>query len=345
MAKPKILQILSMYHPEGERLLRQEAEVIQTDRYDIAHLCERVKDMDGILVRAPAKITREVIDAAPSLKIISGSGVGLDNIDLKYATDKNIPVLHAPSINGVSTAEHAITLIMALSKSLVSFHEEMRKGNYNSRMTLQSRELRGKRVGIVGLGNIGKEVAKRVKLGLEMEVTAWIRKNDKNKQELADKLGIKLTTSLDEIFFESDFVTLHIPLNLHTQGFINRHHFSLMKPTAYFVNTARGVIVNQDDLYEVLSDGRIAGAGLDVYDLEPPAKDLALLSLPNVILTPHVGGTTVECNYIGATTVAKNILRFFAGERPETIANPEVLDNLVDESEMINGFIDEISKN
>lgn len=326
MRHPKILQILPMYDPEGEKILLQGAEVIQTDRYDIPHLCEMVKDMDGILLRAPAKITREVIDAATSLKVISGAGVGLDNIDVKYATEKKIPVLHAPSINGVSTAEHTLMLIMALSKSLVSFHEEMRKGNYNSRTTLQSRELKGKRVGIVGFGNIGKEVARRVKLGLEMEVTAWIRKEDKDKQEIAEKLGVKLTTDLDEVFSESDFVSLHIPLNHQTKGSIDRHYFSLMKPTAYFVNTARGALVNQEDLYEALKKGIIAGAGLDVYDPEPPAKELPLLSLPNVILTPHVGGTTVECKYLMATTVATNLIRFFEGEQPKFIANPEVLD-------------------
>lgn len=324
MSKPKILQILSMYHPEGEKILSQGAEVIQTDQYDIAHLCQKVKDVDGILLRAPAKITREIIEAAPSLKLISGSGVGLDNIDVKYATEKKIPVLHAPSLNAVSTAEHALALIIALSKSLVSFNDEMRKGNYNSRMTLQSQELRDKKIGIIGFGNIGKEVAKRAKLGFEMEATAWVRKIDSEKQAAANELGVKLTTALDKIFSDSDFITLHIPLTQRTEGLINYHYFSLMKSTAFFINTARGKVVNQDDLYEFLSKGKIAGAGLDVFDPEPPAKDLALLSLPNVILTPHVGGTTVECNYLNATTVARNILRFFAGERPETIANPEV---------------------
>ena len=326
MGQPKILQILPMYHPEGEKILRQGAEVIQTNRYDIPHLCEMVKDVEGIILRAPAKITREIIDAAPLLKVISGAGVGLDNIDVKYATEKKIPVLHAPSINGVSTAEHTLMLIMALGKSLISFHEEMRKGNYDSRTTIFTHELRGKRVGIVGFGNIGQEVTRRLKLGLDMEVTAWIRKEDKDKQEIAEKLGIKLTINLEEVFSESDFVSLHIPLNPQTKGSIDRHLFSLMKPTAYFVNTARGALVNQEDLYEALKEGKIAGAGLDVYDPEPPAEDLALFSLPNVILTPHVGGTTVESNYHMATTVATNLIRFFAGERPKFVANPDILD-------------------
>jgi len=325
MSRPKVLQILSMYHEAGEQILHEGAEVIRTDNYDVAHLCELARDVDGIVLRAPARITREIIDAAPRLKVISGAGVGLDNIDVKYATEKKIPVLHAPAVNGVSTAEHAVMLIMALSKSLIPFHQEMSRGNYHSRMSLTTRELRGKRAGIVGFGSIAKEVAKRLKLGLEMEVTAWVRQYDEKKHGIAKQWGVEISTDLDKIFAESDFVSLHIPLNEHTRGSINRHHFSLMKPTAYLINTARGGVVNQDDLYEALRAGLIAGAGLDVFDPEPPPQDLPLLSLPNVIVTPHVGGTTQESNYLMATTVAKNVLRVLNGERPEHIGNPEVL--------------------
>ncbi len=325
MVKPRILQILSMYHEAGEAILHEGAEVIRTDNYEVSHLCELAKDVDGIVLRAPVKITREIIDAASRVKVISGAGVGLDNIDVRYATEKGIPVLHAPSVNAISTAEHAVMLIMALGKSLVPFHQEMSKGNYSSRMILKTHECKGKRVGIIGFGSIAKEVARRVKLGLEMEVTVWVRQYDHSKHGLAEQLGISVTSDLDEVFAQSDFVSLHIPLNEQTRGSINRHHFSLMKPTAYLVNTARGGVVNHDDLYEALKTGRIAGAGLDVFDPEPPRPDLPLLSLPNVIVTPHVGGTTVECNYIMATTVAKNVLRVLAGEKPEFIGNPEVL--------------------
>ncbi|MDF2681774.1 MAG: 2-hydroxyacid dehydrogenase [Brevibacillus sp.] len=325
MTKPKVLQILSMYHEAGEEILHNGAEVIRTDNVDVAHLCELVKDVDGIVLRAPAKITREIIDAAARVKVISGAGVGLDNIDVAYATTKRIPILHAPSVNAVSTAEHAVTFIMALGKSLIPFHAEMSQGNYSSRTLLKTYELRGKRVGIVGFGNIAQEVARRVKLGLGMDVTVWVREFDKSKHALAEELELQVTTDLDRVFADSDFVTLHIPLTEQTRGVINKHHFSLMKPTAYLVNTARGGVINQDDLYEALKTGKIAGAGLDVFDPEPPRPDHPLLSLPNVIVTPHVGGTTVECNYIMATTVAKNVLRVLAGERPEIIGNPEVL--------------------
>jgi D-3-phosphoglycerate dehydrogenase len=327
MVKPKVLQILSMYHEQGEKVLEAGAEVIRTDLYDIPHLCKLVKDVDGIVLRAPAKITREVIDANPGLKVISGAGVGLDNIDVQYATERGVPVLHAPSVNKISTAEHAIMLIMALSKSVILLHDEMKKGNYSSRNVIPTRELKGKKVGLIGFGNIAQEVAKRLKLGLEMEVTAWVREFDFSKHGIAHDLPVKVVSNMEEVFAESDFVSLHIPLNENTKYSINQKLLSLMKPSAYLINTARGAIVNQADLYTALKEGFIAGAGLDVFDPEPPEKDLPLLSLPNVILTPHVGGTTEECNYITATTVAKNLIRVLRGEQPEFIANPAVLDN------------------
>ncbi len=319
----KILQVLSMYHPEGEKILTAGAEVIRTDRYDIPHLVEMVKDVDGIILRAPAKITKEIIKAAPKLKVISGAGVGVDNIDVGYATKKKIPVLHAPSINAISTAEHTVLLIMALAKSLIPFHLSMKKGDYDSRMHRKSFELRGKRVGIIGFGSIAKEVAKRIS-ALEMDATIWVRKYDETKHDLAKKLGMTITTDLDTVFRESDFITIHIPLTTHTEKLINKHHFNLMKDTAYFINTARGAIVNHTDLYAALSTKEIAGAALDVFDPEPPPKNSSLLSLENIIVTPHIAGTTEECNYIMSTTLAKNLLRVLNGKKVSLIVNPEV---------------------
>lgn len=325
MSKPRVLQILSMYHPEGEKVLQAGADVIRTDQFDISHLCEAVKDVEGLVLRAPAKITREVIDANPNLKVISGAGVGLDNIDVAYATEKGIPVLHAPSVNKVSTAEHAVMLIMALAKSVIPFHKNMSKGNYDSRMVIPTYELKGKKVGLIGFGNIAQEVAKRLKLGFEMDVTAWVREYKPEKHQFAHEIGVQISTDMEDVFSQSDFISLHIPLNEHTKHSINQGLFSKMKPSAFLVNTARGGVINQSDLYVALEEGRIAGAGLDVFDPEPPPKDMPLLSLSNVIVTPHVGGTTMECNYIMATTVAENVINVLNGKQPEFVANPEVL--------------------
>ncbi len=320
-----------MYHPAGEEILQKGAEVIRTDQYDIGHLCQLVKDVEGIVLRAPAKITKEIIDANPNLKVISGAGVGLDNIDVAYATKKRIPVLHAPAVNKKSTAEHTVMLIMALAKSVIPFHEQMKMGNYNSRVEIPSIELKGKKVGLIGFGNISKEVAKMLTLGFDMEVTAWVREYKPEKHQVADELGVKINTNMEEVFRQSDFISIHIPLNAHTKYSIDQRLFSLMKPTAFLINTARGAIINQDDLYHYLKNGKIRGAGLDVFDPEPPKEDLPLLSLPNVIVTPHVGGTTIESNFIMSTTVAENVIKVLTGNRPQYIANPEVLNTIKQE--------------
>lgn len=325
MKKHRILQILSMYHPAGEELLQKEFEIIRTDQYDIPHLCHLVKEVDGIVLRAPAKITKEIIDANPNLKVISGAGVGLDNIDVDYATTKGIPVLHAPAVNKVSTAEHAVMLMLALAKSVIPLHHELSQGNYNSRIDIPTYDLKEKKVGLIGFGNIAQEVAKRVKLGFDMEVTAWVREYKPEKHKVAENYGVSINTNIEEVFRQSDFISLHIPLNKQTKYFIDQKLLSFMKPSAYLINTARGGVINQNDLYIALKEGKIAGAGLDVFDPEPPPKDLPLLSLPNVIVTPHVGGITVESNFLMSTTVSKNIIKVFKGEQPENIANAEVL--------------------
>ncbi|MFH5185563.1 hydroxyacid dehydrogenase [Paenibacillus sp. TAB 01] len=325
MGKPKILQILSMYHEAGEAILRQGAEVVVTQETDEARLCGLVKDVEAIVLRAPARMTRAVLDAAPKLKVVSGAGVGLDNIDVGYATLKRIPVLHAPAVNSVSTAEHTVALLLALSKSLIPFHSEMSRGNYNSRMLIPSIEVKGKQAGLIGFGSIAREVAKRLRFGLDMKVAAWVRSYDEAKHgQAAKELEVEMTTDLDRLLSSSDFVSIHIPLNAATRGSIGRPQLERMKPSAFLINTARGGVLVQDDLIAALKSKRIAGAALDVFDPEPPPAELELLRLPHVIVTPHVGGTTTESNYVMATTVARQVLDALAGRKPAYIANPQI---------------------
>ncbi|MDF2722587.1 MAG: hydroxyacid dehydrogenase [Paenibacillus sp.] len=325
-SRPTIVQVLSMYHPEGERILQTGAEVIRTEYVSSEQLCETVRETnpDALLIRAPARITKQVIDAAPALRVLSGAGVGLDNIDVDYASTRGIPVLHAPSVNQIATAEHAVMLIMAASKSLIPFHEAMRRGEFAARMTIPSSELRGKRVGLVGFGHIAQETAKMLRFGFSMEVTAWLRSPNEAKLATAHKLETKLTSDLSRLFTESDFVSLHIPLTQATKAMIDRRYLHLMKPTAWLINTARGGVVAEADLIEALRSRRLAGAAIDCFEPEPPPADHPLLSLDNVILTPHVGGITQESNYVMATTVARNLLRVLSGERVDTIGNPQV---------------------
>lgn len=324
--KPKILQILPMYHAAGEDILNRSADVRRTDRLDIAHLCDMVQGVEGVVLRAPAKMTAEIIAANPDLKVISGAGVGLDNIDVACATEYGIPVLHAPRVNRVSTAEHVMALLLALARQIKPFQKKMAQGDFSARDTIVTHELRGKRIGLIGFGQIAREVAKRCRHGFEMDVLAYVRHFDREKQAHADWLDVRLTTDRDEVFQTSDFVSVHIPLNDATRHSIRYEHLARMKPTAYLINTARGSIVHTESLIAALREGLIAGAGLDVFDPEPPPPDLALLRMPQVVVTPHIGGITEEANYVTSTTVAKNVLRVLHGEKPEHIANPEVLD-------------------
>lgn len=315
-----------MYHRAGEDILRSEAEVVRTDNLDSAHLCEMVQEVDGVVLRAPAAITREIIAANPRLKVISGAGVGLDNIDVAYATELNIPVLHAPSVNHVSTAEHAVALMLALARKIKVFQNKMAKGDFDSRNVTMTNELKGKRVGLIGFGKIAREVAKRCRHGFDMDVLAYVRNVDQEKLDNAEWYDVSLTTNMDDVFRTSDFVSIHIPLTEKTRHSITSEHFRQMKESAYLINTARGGVVHTEALIDALRQGLIAGAGLDVFEPEPPAPDLALLNMPNVVVTPHIGGITEEANYITSTTIAKNVLRVLRGEAPENIANPEVLE-------------------
>lgn len=325
VGKMKILQILSMYHPDGERVLLDNADVIRTDSIDPKHIISLLPGIDGIVLRAPAKITAEIIDAASSVKVISGAGVGLDNIDVTYATKKEIAVLHAPKVNTVSTAEHAVGLMFALSKQIIPFHKEMEKGNFSYRDQLFPYELRGKHLGIIGWGAIAQEVAKICTFGLGMKVVSYVRSIDKVKEQKAKELGVELTMKIEDIFVHSDIVSIHIPLTSDNSGFIDMKLLSLMKKRAYLINTARGAVVNETDLFQALSENMIAGAGLDVFAQEPPNQKHPLFALDNVVLSPHIGGITEESARESATIVAQNTIHMLQGKTPKHIANPEVL--------------------
>jgi D-3-phosphoglycerate dehydrogenase len=321
----RILQILPMYHPEGEKILRKNAEVIQIDTYEPDEVIANLGGVDGVILRSPAFIDKKILDHASSVKVISGAGVGLDNIDVEYASEKGIAVLHAPKVNTNATAEHAVGLIFSLLKNLIPFHREVARGNFQSRNEYFPFELKEKQLGLVGWGGIARRVAEICKHGLQMNVMAYVRSSSEEKVEAAKRIGVELTTNLDEIFKTSDIVSVHIPLTNHTDKLINKHHFSLMKQTSYFVNTARGGVVNENDLYTHLAGNRIAGAGLDVFSKEPPAQDHPFFSLDNVVLTPHIGGITEEAARQSSLIVAENVIKFLNGETPLHIANPEVL--------------------
>jgi len=284
-------------------------------------------DADGLkgfeaIVVGVQRITREML-LNSSVKIIAKHGVGVDNIDLEAATELGIPVTVTPNANAVSVAELTIGFIFALSKKLIDLHNNLyQKRQFVSNVGL---ELHGKILGIVGFGSIGKEVAKRA-LCLGMRVLVY---DPYVEESNLRELGIE-KMELDELLRQSDFVSLHVPLNESTRHLIDREKISLMKRTAYLINTARGGVVDEKPLAEALKSGQIAGAALDVFDVEPLPADSPFFDCPNVIMTPHVGAHTYEAILRMNMMAAESIVDFFNGKIPKHVVNRDVITKLIE---------------
>jgi D-3-phosphoglycerate dehydrogenase len=275
---------------------------------------EYLPQAHALFVRSSFRVTREVIDRASNLRVICRVGVGLDNIDVEYAKQRNIAVLNTPGGNTTSVAEHTLALLLALAKDLFFYDRKVREGEWRSRYTYRALELSGKTLGLVGFGAIGQEVA-RLSLGFGMKVLFF----DPFVPEGVLQ-GVQKVSTLSELLSQSDFVSLHVPLTEGTRHLIGREEFRLMKPTAFLINVARGAVVDEEALLEALREGWIRGAALDVFEKEPPSGDHPLCSLPNVILTPHVAGLTQESTERVAVQAAEQIIAFFTrkGESHET---------------------------
>ncbi|WP_087972360.1 hydroxyacid dehydrogenase [Oceanobacillus rekensis] len=318
-----IVQILPMYHPDGEELLNRLAYVTKFEQFDESKIIRFLNNhvVDGIILRAPAKITPAILDACQHVKAISGAGVGLDNIDVDYATRKGIPVLHAPKINSQATAEHAISLILATMKNIVTFHKETKKGNYDYRDGKFTIELKDKKLGLIGFGSIAQKVAKIMRYGFEMDVLAYVRNNHLERQKIADSIDVNLTTSMEQVFRECDVISLHIPLTDETKELIDSDFFNLMKPNAVLINTARGGIVHEKDLVDALKNRKFLRAGVDVFSNEPPSSSHPFFEVEQIIVTPHIGGISQEAAKATSEIIVKNLIKAIDGEDMHTIAN------------------------
>jgi D-3-phosphoglycerate dehydrogenase len=263
-------------------------------------------------------VTKDVIDNAPLLKMIQRTGVGYDNVDVKYALQKNIPVSITLGTNASSVAELVIGYILALYRKLILLDKQSRAGVWDSwKYRHLSYEILGKTVGIIGMGAIGKELLKRLSpFGAKFiyyDVTPL-------RPERERELGIGYC-SLDELLREADIISLHVPWNEKTRGLISREKLGLLKKNAILINTARGPVVDQVALTEALREGRIAGAGLDVFDPEPFTPDCELLTLENVVATPHVGAATLDNYERVFAFCAANVERLESGRQPENVIN------------------------
>jgi D-3-phosphoglycerate dehydrogenase len=248
-----------------------------------------VRGADGIIVRSATKVTADLLESPGSLRAIVRAGVGVDTIDVAAATRKGIIVMNTPGGNTVSTAEQTITLMMALSRHTAAADATMRAGKWD-RKSFTGTQLAGKTLGVIGLGRIGREVARRA-AGLDMKIIGF---DPFLSPDRAGQLGIEAVTSIDQILPRCDYLTVHTPLTAETTNLVGAKELSQMKKGARVINCARGGIINEEALVESLKSGHLAGAALDVFVKEPIPTDHPLLKLPNVVLTPHLGASTVE---------------------------------------------------
>jgi len=265
-----------------------------------------VKDYDILVVRSRTKITRVIIDANPKIKIIARVGVGLDNIDVEYAKSKNIQVINAEAAAMNAVAELVIGLMLSLARSIHVADAAMKNGKWLKK-ELKGIELKGRYLGIVGVGKIGRRIG-RIARGFGMNIIGYdVIPID---QQFAKEVGL-IITDLNTLLSSADFITLHVPLTDETEHLINEQRLGLMKKTTYIINTSRGAVIDEQALYKALKEGKIAGAALDVFEVEPPTN-MALIQLPNVVCTPHIGAQTVEAQELASNVIAEKILQILS---------------------------------
>jgi len=289
----------------------------QEGRYTEDILAELIQPHDAVMITSQHAITARVMANAPRLKIIAKRGAKPENVDLKAATERGIVVTWTPGVNYRTVAEHAVMMMLCLAKRTIPQLQRLREGRWRSAKAGLI-ELQGKTVGVIGLGGIGREVCKLLRC-FDVELLA----HDPFVSEAqAQDVGARLT-SLNDLLKRSDFVTLHAALTQSTYHLIGARELSLMKKTAFIINTARGALIDEEALAKALEKGEIAGAGLDVFEKEPPNPDSPLLHLPNVVVTPHMAGWTEEAIYREQKEAAMEIKRVLEGEKPHHPVNPE----------------------
>lgn len=306
MAKPIVL-IAEELSPATVDALGPDFEIRTVDGTDRPALLEALGEAEAILVRSATKVDAEAIAAAPKLRVIARAGVGLDNVDIKAATNAGVMVVNAPTSNIVSAAELTVGHILSLARHIPAAHNALAQGQWK-RSAFTGVELFEKTVGIIGLGRIGALITARLQ-AFGMNIVAY---DPYVTPARAQQLGVTLL-GLDELLETADFITIHMPKTPETTGMISTAQLNLMKPTAFIVNVARGGLIDEDALYQALSTDVIAGAGLDVFVSEPPTN-LDLLSLDNVVVTPHLGASTDEAQEKAGVSVAKSVRLALGGE-------------------------------
>jgi len=310
MGSFKILLYEDM-HEVGKALLREKGEIFFATSFEESILIKEVTEMDGIIIRANGKVTRRLMESAPKLKVIGRHGVGVENIDLEAATEKGIWVVNTPDANDLSVAEHFFGLALMLSKMLKKADVALREGRFEARYQYIGRELHGKTLGILGFGRIGRAVGRIGYRGFDMKVLYY----DAVRYEEVEKEIKAVKVSLEDVLSQSDYISINLPMLPETKGLLKAREFGLMKSSAFIINLARGPIWNEKALYSALKEGRIAGGGSDVYEVEPAPKDHPLLELENFIGTPHMAAHTDEA-LRRMSLVAEDVIRVLEGRVP-----------------------------
>ncbi len=305
---------------EGKEILEAAGlEVEERLGLSPEELLEAIKGVDGLVIRSNTKVTKELVEAADRLKVVGRAGTGLDNVDIPACNKRGIVVMNTPGGNTNSAAEHTMAMILALSRHIPQATASMKAGKWEKKKFL-GQEVAGKTLGVVGIGRIGSILA-QIAQGMKMKVLAF---DPHIRPETAEKIGVELA-DLDTVLARADYISVHTPLTPETKGLLNKEFFSKMKDGAMVINCARGGIVNEEDLYEALTSGKLGGAALDVFEKEPTTKEHPLLSLDNFICTPHLGASTREAQENVAVAVARQIADYLTkGEVRNAVNVPSV---------------------
>ena len=305
----------------GMNILRDNnIEIFYHPDSKLDDLKDIIKKVDGWIIRSGTKISNDLINSAVELKVIGRAGVGVDNIDINAATDRGVVVMNVPDGNTISAAEHTMALISALSRNIQIGHLSLLKGEWR-RSELVGNELKGKLLGVVGLGKIGREVIKRA-LGYEMKILGY---DPYVNKQLFDSDTIEVV-DFEELVLRSDYITVHVPLIDSTRGLFNYDTLKKMKSTARIVNVARGGIINESDLAKILNEDKIMGAAIDVFENEPISIDNSLVSAKNILLTPHLGASTFEAKEGVSTSVCSQVSDFLINDQLANAVNLPLAD-------------------
>ena len=321
MAESRPLIVLGgPVHPDAAKLMETAARVVVTSDETEAGVAKIAAEADGLLIRGKPAATASLMTACTKLRVVGRHGVGLDTVDIPAATRLGIAIVHAPGSNSQAVAEHALMLMLTCAKRTLEIDEMTKKGDWSARTNVHNVELGGRTLGIVGVGNVGRRVAKFC-AALGMRVLGYDPYVP--DAELRQR-GVEPQPSLEAMLPQCDFVTFHTPLTPETRGMLGGTNVKLMKKGAIVVNTSRGGVQVEPDLFEALTKGDLAAAGLDVWEQEPTSLDNPMFNLPNVVCSAHVAGVTTDAHRVAGVQVAEEMLRVLRGERPHVLVNPDV---------------------